>query len=491
MKKYFIFFVLILALKSVSYSQDADYYNEKFRPQYHFSPEKNYMGQPCGLVWYDGEYHLFYLYNPESIEPENYHWGHAVSKDLLHWEHLPAAIAPDSDDKETCTAGPGSIIIDHNNTLGVQSGNHKTFVAFYTGNKCGQRIAYSNDKGSTWQKYGSNPVIGEEEAPEAHSPKVFRYEPGQFWVMLLCRNLDNDERKIGISIYTSTNLTDWNYESHIAGFKGAADLVEIKVNNRPDDKRWVLIEGNGDYALGAFDGKNFISETIRMKSDYGDNYASPQTFVNIPDSDGRIIQIACMSDADNKNMPFSGQMTFPSELSLRKINAGTFLIRQPIDEIEQLYDGKTQAWENKKLIPGLNFNLLKGIKGDCMRIKGQFDLMNCESFGFVLRLYKKTSGVELTYNMKRQVLTIFGQTIPLEPVDNKIYLDILIDRSSIEVYANNGRAATSNSYMPDDYGVEYFLYNQGGEITVDKLEVTSLNTVWRDADGKKKGKKNK
>ncbi|MCL1822376.1 MAG: glycoside hydrolase family 32 protein [Prolixibacteraceae bacterium] len=490
MKKYCIFFILIFALKSTIYGQNVQYYNEKFRPQYHFSPEKNYLGAPCGLVAYDGEYHLFYQHNPRSNEPEYFHWGHAVSNDLLHWEHKPVAIVPDnqSEDKEFCTAGPGSIIVDHNNTLGVQSGNNKTFVAFYTSYQCGQRIAYSNDKGTTWKKYDKNPIISEDDTKDAIGPKVFWYEPGQFWVMLLTRNLDNDERKKGFSIYTSANLTDWNYESHVAGFKGSADLIEVKVNNRSDDKRWVLISGNGDYMLGAFDGKTFLAETIRMKCDFGDNYDSPQTFVNIPESDGRIIQIACMSDADFKDMPFSGLMTFPSQLSLKKINSGTFLIRQPIDEIERLYE-KTHSWENKKLIPGINFNLLKSVKGDCLRIKGQFDLMNCEAFGFVLRLYKKTSGVELTYNVKRQVLSIFGQSVPLEPVDNKISLDILIDRASIEVYANNGRAVMTNSYMPDDYGLDYFLYNTGGEINVDKLEITGLNTVWREAEGKKKSKK--
>ena len=136
---------LFILLFLISSTPGRDYYNEIYRPQFHFTPEKNWMNDPNGLVYYDGEYHLFYQYNPKGTEWGYMHWGHAVSTDLLHWEHLPIALYPDenSEDKDSCTAFSGSAIVDENNLLGKQSGDEKTLVAFYTSQHCGQRIAYS------------------------------------------------------------------------------------------------------------------------------------------------------------------------------------------------------------------------------------------------------------------------------------------------------------------------------------------------------------
>jgi fructan beta-fructosidase len=455
------------------------YYNETLRPQFHFTPERNWMGDPSGLVFYDGEYHLFYQYNPRGLEPGFYQWGHAVSTNLINWEHLPVAIFADnlSEDRDFCTAGPGSAIVDYDNVLGLESGSEKTLVTFYTSYQCGQRIAFSNDRGRTWRKFTGNPVIPYVETEEASSPKVFWYDEGKHWVMALYRRPDDDDRKRGISFYSSKDLINWEFQSHMPGFRGTPDLIELKVNNRPDEKRWLLFEGDGSYVMGSFDGKLFTPESIRFKSDFGRNYYASQTWNNVPASDGRILQIASLRGGDYPDMPFSGQMTFPSELSLRRFNTGTFLIRQPVKEIEGLH-GKTHKWEKQNLIPGLNSNLIKKIKGDILHIKGTFDLKTCDSFGMMIRMGKKAAGTELLYNVKRQTLSVLGQTVSIEPVDNKIYLEILIDRSSIEVYANNGRAVVSGTFVPEAGGLEYVLYNTGGELMVDKLEITELNSAW-------------
>ena len=481
MKNLVAFTILLFGFTLILQAQRVGtYYNETYRPQYHFTAERNWMGDPAGLVFYGGEYHLFYRYNPRGTEPGYSQWGHAVSNNLVNWKHLPVAVFADnlSEDRDFCTAGPGSAVIDYNNLLGLQGGSEKTMVAFYTSHQCGQRIAYSNDRGRTWQKFAGNPVIPYDETDEASSPKVFWYEPGNHWVMALYRRPDNDDRKRGISFYNSVNLISWEFKSHLPGFRGTPDLVELKVNNRPEEKKWLLFEGDGSYVMGSFDGKVFIPESIRLKSDFGRNYYGSQTWNNIPASDGRVLQIAWMKDGEYPNMPFSGQMTFPSELSLRRFNTGTFLIRQPARELSTLY-GKTHKWEKQNLIPGLNSNLIKKVKGDLILIKGQFDLKTCDSFGLMLRMNKKVMGTELLYNVKRQTLSILGQTVPLEPVDNKIYLEILIDRSSIEVYANNGRAVITNTFTPDENALEYLLYNTGGELMVDKLEIIELNSAWR------------
>ena len=209
------YLTLILILFTLSFTTvpdktDKKYYSEKYRPQYHFTPEKNWMNDPNGLVYYGGEYHLFYQYNPFGKEWGYMHWGHAVSKDLVRWEHLPIAITPDEDskDKNHATAFSGCAVVDQNNTAGLQVGDEKTLLIFYTSFECGQRLAYSNDKGRTWKKYSKNPLIPFEK-DDARDPKVFFHQPSGNWVMALYRRPEGDEKKQGISIYTSKNLINW------------------------------------------------------------------------------------------------------------------------------------------------------------------------------------------------------------------------------------------------------------------------------------------
>ena len=176
---------VLLIFNHSSFSQAKEVYNELYRPQFHFTPEKNWHNDPNGLVYYDGEYHMFYQYNPKGNEWGYMHWGHAVSKDLIYWEHLPVALYPDdnSEDKEFCTAFSGSAIVDENNILGKQNGDIKTLVAFYTSQKCGQRIAFSTDKGRTWEKFSGNPVIPFDEKDDARDPKVIWHDESKKWVI--------------------------------------------------------------------------------------------------------------------------------------------------------------------------------------------------------------------------------------------------------------------------------------------------------------------
>ncbi len=350
-------------------------------------------------------------------------------------------------------------------------------VIFYTSLHCGQRIAFSNDRGRSWNKFSGNPVIPFTDNDEARAPRVFFHEPSGKWVMVLSRKPDNEERKRGFSFYTSGDLVTWEYQSHLAGFKGSPDIIELRVNNRPDDTRWIIFEANGSYIIGSFNGSQFIPESIRMKNDFGSDYFASQTWSNIPGKDGRTLQIALLRNGEWESMPFSNQLTFPGELSLKKINSGIFLIKQPAREIETLY-GKKYSWENKNLIPGINQNLVKGIEGECLRIKGRFDLKTCESFGFMLRVGKKNQGTELVYNVRRGTLSILGQTIPLEPVDNKIYLDILLDRASVEVFANNGRVAFSANFKNQASDKKYILFNTGGELLVEELDIWEISSAW-------------
>ena len=471
---------LFLIVLTTSSKKPDKYYDELYRPQFHFTPEKNWHNDPNGLVYYDGEYHLFYQYNPRGKEWGYMHWGHAVSTDLVHWEHLPVALYPDenSEDKERCTAFSGSAIVDENNLLGKQQADEKTLVAFYTSQHCGQRIAYSTDKGRTWEKYEGNPVIDYDETDDARDPKVFWHQPTQKYVMVLYRKTSEDEKSKGVSVYTSQNLVDWEWKSHIYGFYECPDLVPIQVKNRPEETKWVLFDGDGSYIIGNFDGEEFSPETPKMKSDFGKNYYATQTWNNIPEEDGRLIQIAWMKGGEFPGMPFNGQMTFPTELEILKLTNGYKLTRKPIEEISRLH-GKDYTWEDENVIPGINKNLVKRVNGDCLHIYGEFDLKTCNNFGFMIRKGRNEAGAELMYNVKRGTLSVLGSTAPLMPVDNKIILEILIDRASIEVFANGGQVAISNCFTPEEKAEDLVLFNNGGELGVDNLVIYEVESAWQ------------
>lgn len=480
MKFPLIILIIFLATFTATADKPVKIFNELYRPQFHFTPEKNWHNDPNGLVFYGGEYHLFYQHNPFGKEWGYMHWGHAISKDLVHWEHLPIALFPDNDskDKEVCTAFSGCGLVDHNNLTGLQKGEEKTILLFYTSQKCGQRLAYSNDKGRTWQKYDKNPLIAFDETDDARDPKVLWHEASKQYVMVLYRKPNNDDKQKGVSFYTSKDLINWDFKNHIPGFFECPDLVELPINRRSDDKKWVLFDGDGSYIIGAFNGEKFLPDSPKMPSDYGANYYATQTWSNIPEADGRTIQIAWMRGGEFPGMPFNGQMTFPCEISLKKFTEGIKLVRKPVKEIELLHE-KGEKWEEENLIPGINKNLTRGIKGDCLHIIGSFKVKSADSFGFVLRLDKKDNGTELMYNVKTKTLSCMSKSAVIEPIDGVLKLEILLDRSSIEIFANDGKVAMSSCFVPTENANGLYLFNTGGELLVEKLEIYPMKSIWQ------------
>ena len=476
----FPFFILIIFIASLisSAEKPVKVFDEIYRPQFHFTPEKNWQGNPNGLVYYKGEYHLFYQNNPNGNKLGFMHWGHAISTDLVHWEQLPIALIPDNDSKDSleCTVRSGSGLVDQNNVTGLQSGDEKTILLFYTSQNCGQRLAYSNDKGRTWKKYDKNPIIAYDKTDEARDPKVFWHEASKQYVMVMYRKPDNDVKKRGVSFYTSKNLLDWQFKNHIPGFFESPDLVELSVNRRADDKKWVLFDGDGSYVIGTFDGEKYTPETPKMKSDFGANYYAAQTWSGIPEKDGRTIQIAWMKDGEFPGMPFNGQMTFPCELSLKKYIDGIKLVRKPVKEIELLHS-KGEVWENKNLIPGINKNLARGVKDDCLHIIGSFKVKTTDNFGFIVRMDKKNAGTEIIYNTKTNTLQFMDKLAYVEPIDGVIKLEILLDRSSIEIFANYGNVVMSSCFTPNLNENGLYLFNIGGELFVEKLEIYPMKSI--------------
>ncbi len=286
----------IALILAASLTAPAATYKEPFRPQFHFTPATNWMNDPNGMVFYDGEYHLFYQYNPFGDKWGHMSWGHAVSPDLVHWEHLPVALY----EENGVMIFSGSAVVDWKNTSGFGENGKPPMVAIYTGHYTGkplqnQQIAYSNDRGRTWTKYSGNPVL-DIGAKDFRDPKVMWHEPTKKWVMTVCMPTDRQVR-----FYGSPNLKDWTLLSEfgpagaVKGIWECPDLFPLKVEGSRQSK-WVLIVNIGgdavaggsgcQYFVGEFDGSRFFMEP--SKSDFGKGWveATPLEFKLIAEFDG-------------------------------------------------------------------------------------------------------------------------------------------------------------------------------------------------------------
>jgi fructan beta-fructosidase len=435
-------------------------YKEKNRPQFHFTTRRGWINDPNGLIYYDGEYHLFYQHNPYEREWENMHWGHAVSKDLVHWEELPSALYPD----HLGGMFSGSAVMDYDNTAGYNNGKTPAMIAIYTAagaDKQVQCIAYSLDKGRTFTKYEANPVIDSRHiwnSKDTRDPKVFWYTPGKHWVMVL------NERD-GHSIYTSSNLKDWKYESHVKGFWECPELFELPVDGNPNNTKWVMYGASGTYMLGSFDGKVFTPEKGKYQYTTGAIYAA-QTFTNMPDS--RRIQVG-WGRISHPEMPFNGMMLLPTELTLRTTKDGPRLFNLPVKETETLFT-PVRDWQN--LTSDKANDLLKEFYNtDCLRIKTTIKLSHATDAGFNL-FGQRIVGYDMNSN------TINGVFYsPEDMTSMELSADIYIDRTSIEVFIDDGAYSYSMERKPDTNNKEGFHF-WGNNIEVKDLQVFSVKSVW-------------
>nr|WP_099463740.1 DUF4980 domain-containing protein [Parabacteroides provencensis] len=438
-------------------------YKEENRPLVHYTQRRGWNNDPNGLLYYDGEYHLFYQHNPYEREWGNMHWGHAVSKDLIHWEELPVALYPD----EHGTMFSGSAVIDYNNTAGFNKGNTPAMVAIYTADqpqKQVQCIAYSLDKGRTWTKYKGNPVIDsfdKWQSRDTRDPKVFWYAPGNNWVMIL------NERD-GHSIYNSSNLKDWTFQSHVTGFWECPELFELAVDGNPDNKKWVMYGASGTYMIGSFDGKTFTPEAGKYYFTSGAIYAA-QTFTNIPESDGRRIQIG-WSNIDHAGMPFKGTMTLPTSLSLRTTKDGVRLFSEPVKEVEML---QTKAFDRKDLTVQQASEMLQPYNNaGALRIRTTLKLSHATSAG--LNLFGQRL---LDYDMNfNRVNGVFYS--PEDRTSMEITVDIILDKTMVEVYVDGGAYAYYMERKADPNNKEGFHF-WGHNIEVKNLEVYTLQSIWK------------
>ena len=476
MTRYVFLFALValIGMKSKAQTKTSES-EQEFRPQFHFSTPENYVGNPAAVVYADSLYHLYYEYSPVGTTPVYLNMGHAVSKDLLHWSVFPLALNPDDDTRDLyrCSVRSGSALLDKANVLGKQKTDTLTQVVFYTSYQCGIRMAYSTDGGKTWTKH-ETPLIPYVATEDARDPKVFWYRPGNDFVMLIARKQVGLGE--GISFYTSKDLVNWEYQTHVEGPVGRPDFAELPVDGDYKNTRWVLTDSIGNYVIGNFDGKRFGAETDLLKGNYGFCMGASSWKVGEGES-RRVLQIGLLGGNELTGAPFAGQISFPAELTIRKLPEGLRLTKTPAREIAAIED-KPWLIENKNILPGLDKNPIKRLKGDRYRIRGTFQLKTVNSFGFVLRCNKGDDGTEVRYDATRNQLSCLGKAAPLMPEDGKIKLDILVDRSSVEIYANDGKVVLSGQITPEENALDYILYNTGGELYIEKLEVNELKSVY-------------
>jgi fructan beta-fructosidase len=436
-------------------------YREALRPQFHFSSRRGWNNDPNGLVYYQGEYHLFYQHNPYGWNWGNMHWGHAVSPDLVHWKELPEALYPDPHG----TMFSGSAVVDWNNTGGFQTGAEKTLVCIFTaaGNPFTQGIAFSNDRGRTWTKYEKNPVLPHIIGGN-RDPKVIWYAPEKKWVMALY--LDGSD----YALFESRNLKEWQRMSdvRIAGTSECPEFFEIAVDGDRQNTRWVFYGGNGRYLIGKFDGRTFTPESGPFSLHHGNCWYASQTYTDIPPQDGRRILIPWGQIA-TPGMPFNQMMGLPVELTLRTTAEGLRLLAYPVKELSSL---RAAAHEVKAQPLAPNENPLAGIKSELFDLETEIALGNASEVVFRLR------GVSVAYDVARQELACLGRKSSFRPADGKIHLRLLVDRTSIDIFGDHGRLYMPMGVIvpPDNLSLEVFA--KGGSARIQALQVYELKSAW-------------
>ena len=445
-------------------------YAEPLRGQFHFSPRRGWNNDPNGLVFFEGQYHLFFQHNPYGWGWGNMHWGHAVSRDLVHWEELGETLAPDA-------MGPmfsGSAVVDWKNTSGFGKEGKPALVLVYTaaGNPAVQCLAHSTD-GRTFTKYEGNPVVGQF-TPGNRDPKVFWHEPTQQWVMTLYveEKAPNGPVVHTIRFLTSPDLKTWTSQSTTAGFFECPDFFELPVDGDAANKKWVLLGASSEYQVGSFDGKAFTPESPKLPGHRGRGFYAAQSFSDIPASDGRRILVGWFQ-TETRDMPFNQSMSVPLELGLVSTADGPRMTFTPVDELKSLRTASQRI--ALEVLEPADPDPLAGISAELVEIRAEFAAESGSDVAFRVR------GVDVVWESKTKEIVVNGHraAAPLQGGRQKIV--ILADRTGLEVFASGGL-----TYVPmpvnlpaDDLasGVRAI----GGPVRFHALEIQALESAWNSA----------
>jgi sucrose-6-phosphate hydrolase SacC (GH32 family) len=439
-----------------------DLYREPLRGQFHFSPRRGWNNDPNGLVFFKGEYHLFFQHNPYGWNWGNMHWGHAVSRDLVRWTELGDVLAPDA-------LGPmfsGSAVVDTANTSGLGKPGQPAQVLIYTaaGNPAVQCLASSTD-GRTFTKFGGNPVV-KQFTPGNRDPKVIWHQPSQKWIMTLYVETNKIHT---IHFLSSPNLKDWTLLSRSDGFFECPDFFELAVDGDAARKKWILTGASSEYQVGAFDGTRFTPETPKLPGHRGRGFYAAQTFSDIPAADGRRIQIGWFQ-TPTPGMPFNQSMTLPLELKLVNLAEGPRLTWTPVRELASLRH-KTHRYGPITLSPD-TVNPLAGVNAELVELRVEFEPDAAAQVAFTVR------GGQIGYDTTKAELVVNEVRAPAPLRDGKQRLAIYADRMGLEVFASDGLTYMPMPFVPraDDRGLE--VRAKGGAVKITALELHELKSAW-------------
>ena len=492
-------------------------YTEKHRPQFHFSPDSAWMNDPNGMVFFDGEYHLFYQYYPDSTVWGPMHWGHAVSTDLVHWNHLPIALYPDS----LGYIFSGSAVLDVENSSGLGSKEKPPLVAIFTHHdpvleKSGttdtfqyQSIAYSQDRGRTWLKYKDNPVLRNPGFRDFRDPKVFWHDESQKWIMVLAV-------KDHVQFYSSTNLTNWTFLSdfgkHVGSHAGVWECPDlIRLQDENGEEYWVLLQnmnpgnpngGSGlQYFVGQFDGKYFTldkafakllddmdSEDASIWLDAGrDNYAGV-TWSNVPKDDGRCLFIGWMSNWSYAQIVpterWRSAMTIVSELKLRKLDGIPRLIMDPVDAMDKLFKGdniSVEANGQYDLNGGLAKLVIQCSINDMSKLGFRFfnDLEQEITFSFDASnnvfVFDRSQSGHVYFN------DLFALPANVSRISNDsiLNIEVFLDHSSIEIFLDDGLNVFTELFFSDKPFDKLELFADQSNVKWLNGTLTELKGIWQ------------
>ena len=483
---------------------------EQWRPRYHYTPARNFMNDPNGLVHYEGEWHAFHQYNPFGNQWGHMSWNHALSPDLVHWDERGVAL-PEADGVMIFS---GSAVVDARNTSGFGTDEGPTpLVAVYTGHRAAdgmqsQCLAYSADRGRTWTKYAGNPVIGWEK--DFRDPKVFWHAPTGKWVMVVVKA----DQKI-VRFYGSPDLKRWTPLSTFgpAGVPAARksnwecpDLFPLPIEGEPGQNHWVLHVGmgeghrsggsGGEYFVGTFDGTTFRNDNppdTVLWEDYGkDNYAAI-SWDGITGPDGGRYWIGWMSNWQYANdvptHPWRNGFTLPRLLGLRRLpGQGLRLVSRPAPQIEARR-GASRHYAGHTLAPSAPFAPGREAGGDALEIEAEFEIGDAREVGLAVRKgggdeetlvgYDAGTG-EIFVDRSRSGRSDFSPHFagrhggPLALRDGRLKLRVFVDRASVEVFGNDGEAVVTELIVPrpESRGIE--AYATGGSAWLVSLRVWTL-----------------
>lgn len=504
----------------------ASNYQETHRPQFHFSPDSMWMNDPNGMVYYEGEYHLFYQHYPDSNVWGPMHWGHAVSEDLVHWAHLPIALYPDS----LGYIFSGSAVIDWNNTSGLGQSGKPPMIAIFThhdpeGEKAGrddfqyQSLAYSLDKGRNWTKYEGNPVLPNPGIKDFRDPKVFWHEGTERWVMILA---------VGdhVQLYSSPDLIAWAYQSDFGkgiGGQGGVwecpDLFPLRVDGS-GETMWVLLlsinpggpnSGSAtQYFLGNFDGSAFtmdpaFAEKVAADTlsgnpywvDFGrDNYAGV-SWSDLPKADGRRVFIGWMSNWDYANVVptqrWRSAMTVPRTLTLRNTSDGVRLFSQPVEELSKI-KAEPREIPPQQVAQSLNLSALLDEASATLSLKLQLAWAEGEQPEEIAVVLSNTEGEAMRFGLagdtfftdRRQAGKTgfeprFAKARPTAHrwrTASTLDIEALIDVASVEFFADGGGVVMTDIFFPTTDFTKVHLEVTGGSVAVNSGRMARIQPIW-------------